>query len=186
MKKAVGFSIVLVGLLLSGGVALYFYIQSVGNPYHQGRRVREWARIAIQDPDPAARREATSALCEAFKTMRRGEPRVQLTSLFCGPSVLPREVLPFLLEALHAREMWSMSYPCLALAHVESEAAVPALVNVVLHDVDAHAREGAMMALANSKGKKAGADAFRQAVGDGSPDVRLRAAAALKRLEKEH
>jgi len=134
-----------------GAAAIYFYnsyqrYQDLANPYYQGRRVHDWADSAIEDPDPNKRREAAEALVEAFKVMKPGEPRIQLTMRFCG-SRLPKEALPFLIETLHAPEMPPKGYPYIAFHWVDPDIAIPALVEVVAHDEDEHACECAANAL---------------------------------------
>lgn len=185
-------AIVSVVLLLSGGAAaIYFSLQGWFNPYYGNRRVYAWAKTAIWDPDPAARREAAQALVEAFKGMSRGEPRTQLTLRFCnlrpndrGEYRLPKEILPFLLETLHAKEMPPGGYASIALSQVEPETVVPALIEVVLTDADPHARAGAVEAL-SCMGAKVAELALRQAQGDVNPEVRWRASRALKEIERK-
>jgi HEAT repeat protein len=182
---------VVVLLVLIGGVVLgiHFLLQSVYNPHHHGKRLYTWTEQAIHSPDPAARREATEALVGAFKDMRRGEPRIQLVMRFCGTAKLPKEVLPFLVEALHAPEIQDIgrrSYQAIALSRVEDNAAIPTLVEVILHDEDQHARDGALAALCmmDSHGKDA-LPALREAARDENKDVQRRAEEAVKEIERE-
>ena len=111
--------LVLILLLLGGVASVYFSLQSWYNPYYCGKRVYDWAETAIWAPDPVARREATQALVEAFQGMNVGEPRTQLVLRFCyvrknerGEYDLPKEVVPFLLEALHARDVLARRSRC--------------------------------------------------------------------------
>jgi hypothetical protein len=148
MKRGCLVAVAAAGLLLVGGAAyIYFSYQSMFNPSYHGKRVYGWAEQAIHDPDPNARARATQELVAAFKELKAGEPRVQLVMLFCGRSELPKEVTPFLVEAMHDDIIPPNSYPALALSSVEGTEAAPALVEVILHDDDPHARAGALEAL---------------------------------------
>lgn len=181
-------------LVLIGGVVLgiYFIRRSVYDPYHHGKRLYAWAEQAIRSPAPAARRQATEALVAAFKDMQRGEPRIQLVMRFCGAGKLPKEVLPFLVEALHAPEVQAIgrrSYHAMALSRVEDNAAIPTLVEVILHDEDQLAREGALAALcmtaSHGKDAKDALPGLREATRDENKDVRRRAEEAVKEIERE-
>src|SRR4051794_24379558 len=166
-------------VILALGVVVYAYVtwQSRFNPYWHAKRAYDWADQALGDPDPAARREATAAVLEVFRAMKPGESRIQLTMRFCGHVRLPKEVLPFLLEALHAKEMPPGSYPALALSRVEPAAAIPALAAVIRDDEDAHARAGAVSALSQMDSATVGVeDPLRLALGDKDEEIRKRAA----------
>src|SRR5207245_2281006 len=86
-------------VLLSAIAAAYLYWQSLYNPYYHGRRVRDWAEIAICDPDSAARSDAAQAVTERFTQLGAGEPRVQFLLYLClarqnyrGRDELPKEL----------------------------------------------------------------------------------------------
>jgi hypothetical protein len=183
MKKGCIIALTSFLLVLIGGVAtVYLTFQSLYNPYYNGKRVYAWAKQAVNDPDPAERRVATQALVEAFKGMQKGEPRIQLVMGFCsgryieqGGPELPEEVVPFLIEALHAEEMPPGSYQSMALSEVRGTAAVAALVEVVLHDDDPHARAGALSALQMIQ---------ESAKEKGNKEVQLRVEAALREIEQ--
>src|SRR5262249_46323887 len=76
------------------------------------------------------------------------EARIQLVLTCCyartnerGVPALPRELIPFLIEATHAHEFEVYeTYPAIALSQVEDYAAIPALVEIIHHDEDPHAR----------------------------------------------
>jgi HEAT repeat protein len=95
-----------------------------------------------------------------------------------GEYELPKQVLPFLLEALHAHEIPPDSYPCIALSQVEPDAAVPAILEVLSTDDDPHARKGARMALTLMGGAKA-VPALRRALNDENEETRKLAAELL-------
>jgi HEAT repeat protein len=188
MKKG---CLVAIVVLIAGGAAVYFAWQSVYNPYYQGRRIRNWADIAIGDPDPAARSEAVLAMTEGFQQLGAGEPRTQFLIYLCvthqnyrGKKELPKEMLSFLIERLHAGELPSNNYAVMALTKVETDAAITALVDVLLHEGDAYVRDGALRALDLSRGKPAAVAALRRALDTENEKVRERAADALKRLEQ--
>lgn len=186
-RKGCIVTVVVLLVLIGGGVlGIYCIRQSVYDPYHHGKRLYTWAEQAIHSPDPAARRQATEALVAGFKDMQRGEPRIQLVMRFCVAK-LPKEVLPFLVEALHAPEIQEKrSYQAIALSRVEGTAAIPTLVEAILHDEDQHARDGAVAALCmmDSHGKDA-LPALREAARDENKDVQRRAEEAVKEIEQE-
>jgi hypothetical protein len=158
-----------------GGLHHFSYL-SLFNPSYHGKRVYGWAEQAIHDPDPDARARATQELVAAFKELREGEPRTQLVMLFCGRSELPKEVTPFLVEALHDNVLPPNSYPALALSSVEGTEAAPALVEVILHDDDPHARAGALEALRMTaeRGKPVEPE-LRRVANEGDGEARRRA-----------
>jgi HEAT repeat protein len=173
--------LVLIGL----GTGLYYLVENDRNPYYHGKRVYAWTDQAIHAPDPDARREAAQALAGAFKERKCGS-RISLTMEFAGRWGLPKELVPFLIETLHAEEMPAGSYQSMALSRVEDNSAVPALVEVILHDEDQHARDGALGALCvmESHGKEA-LPALREAARDENKDVQRRAEDAVKEIEQE-
>jgi hypothetical protein len=188
VKKGCVVTVVVVVLGVAGVVATYLHWY---NPYYHSKRVRTWARQAIDDPTPEGRREAAQALAEAFRGMRPGEPRIQLVMQFCyarqndqGEYELPEEVLPFLIETLHAREIEGGSYQCCALSQVKGGAAVPALIEVIKHDDDPHARYCAACAirLMGTRNETA-MPLLRRALDEGDEEVRRRAAEALNVIE---
>ena len=186
-KRGCLLTFAVVCLLLTGAVA-YFYLnyQNLYNPIYNGKRVYAWSEQAIHDHDPAARAEATQALVSAFKEMRPGEPRIQLVMYCCSDGLLPKEIIPFLIEALHAHEIQAPgSYQAIALSRVEGTAAVPALVEVALNDEDPHARAGAVAALRmmGPKAKAAEPD-LRRAASEGEGEARHRAEEALQEIER--
>jgi HEAT repeat protein len=102
-----------------------------------------------------------------------------------GEPELPKEILPFLIVALHAKEIQSTSsYQAMALSVVEGKAAIPALVNVILHDDDEHAQGGALAALMLMGARAEPAmEQLRGALEDDSAEVRRRAGKALQEIE---
>jgi hypothetical protein len=184
-------SVVISLTLICGFVAICLVVQNWYNPSCYGRRVNDWADIAMGDSDPANREAATKVLVEAFQNMR-GEPRITLTQRFCGSAprvddrgepVLPKELLPFLLETLHAKEMHPDSYPAWAISRVEPDAAIPALVDVVLHDEDEDAYKGALSAL-GKMGRKA-VPVLHQLLTEVSEARRELVSSSLKRAERD-
>jgi HEAT repeat protein len=180
-----------IGAILLLGVAAtvgYFWLarESRYNPRHNGKRVYDWKDQAIFDPDPAARREATENLIQAFRQMERGEPRVQLVLKCSGERELPKEMLPFLLEALHAHEIQDpCSYQAMTLSRVEDAAALPALIEVIRLDDDAHARAGAVAALGMMGAKARAVEAeVRAALADPDHRVRKEAEQALREITR--
>jgi hypothetical protein len=194
MKKgcAIAFLVVAV-VILGAATTIYFAYQSWANPYYHGKRVYSWADQAMYDPDSAARREATQALIEAFNTMQQGEARIQLTMRFCyarkndqGNYDLPKEVIPFLVETLHAQEMPACpTYPAIALSQVEGDAAVTPLIDVILHDKDTHAQASAtyVLGLMGPRAKEA-QGALQHALESEDEEVRSGAAQALRQISK--
>ena len=183
-KRGCLLTIAVVCLLLTGAAAyFYFTYQNLYNPKFNGKRVYAWTEQAIHDPNPSARTEAAEALVLAFRQMSVG--RIQLVMQFCSEGELPKEVTPFLVEALHAHEMPPNSYPAIALFRVEGTAAVPALVEVVLNDEDPHARAGAVAALRmmGPRAKDAEPD-LRRAAREGEGEARRRAEEALLEIER--
>jgi HEAT repeat protein len=137
-------------------------------------------------PDTAARETAARTLMGALQEMQ-GEPRIQLVMRFCGRDGVPKEAIPFLVEALHAEEMPSGSYPAMALSRVEGEAAVPALIDVITNDDDEHAQAGAVSALdmmLMERSSEAAEAALKHAATTGSEAVQKQAREALKRHEE--
>jgi HEAT repeat protein len=167
-------------------VAGYLLYQGIYNPYYKGKRVYAWADQALDSPEPAARDAAARTLMGALQEIH-GEPRIQLIMRFCGRSDVPKEAIPFLVEALHADEMPSGSYPAIALSRVEGEAAVPALIDVITNDEDGHAQLGAVWALdmmLMERKSKAAEAALKHAATAGSEGVQKQAQNALKRYEE--
>jgi hypothetical protein len=184
-KKGCIVAVLAVLVVVIGGVtALYFLYQGMYNPYHKGKRVYAWADQAMKAPDPWARQEAVQALSEAFKDMTLG-PRVHLTMHFCGRETLPKELVPFLIETLHIEQLPSGSYPSMALSRVEDNAAVPALVDVILHDDDSHARDGAISAICQMYSQaRVALPALQDATGDRNEEVQRRAREAIGKIEQ--
>ncbi len=186
MNKGWTITIGVVLLVLCGVAVVWYIVTYAYNPYFKGKRLYAWKDQAIHDPDPVARTEATETLIQAFKELR-GETRVQLVLHFCydhGAPELPSEVVPFLIEALHAREIqYPDSYQAIALSQVQDAAAIPALVEVLLHDEDDHAHAGAVAALNLMGPRAAPAEAeLRGALGHKSEQVRARAQNALREI----
>jgi hypothetical protein len=177
-------SVILV--LIVGFVVTCFVVLNWVDPYYHGKRVYEWADIAIWDPDAARRREAADVLVEAFPDLSPTWARVSLIQRSCQATddgkVLPREVLPFLLETLHASEMSPGGYQSWAISRVEPEAAIPALIDVMLHDNDENACESASQALSRM-GQKA-VPALHQALTDAPEDKRGRIRKTLEQIER--
>jgi hypothetical protein len=171
-------------LVIGVGTVLYYSVVNSINPSYHGKRIYAWAEQAKHDPNPAARQEASQVLLEAFKADRT--LRIQLTMAFCEGETLPKELIPFLVETLHAQEMPPGSYQSMALGRIEGEAAVPALVDVIDKD-DEHARAAAVEAIRTmllERDSKA-AEAALHRVADGKDgEVQLRARDALKRYEE--
>jgi hypothetical protein len=181
------------GVILAVPATVFFTYRSLYNPSYQGKRLYAWAEQAIHDPDPAARTKAAETLVAAFKEMRQGEPRIQLVMRFCyarrnkqGEPELTKEVLPFLIEALHAHEIMAPnSYQAIALSQVEGTEAVPALVEVLLNDEDSHARAGAVAALGMMKTRAKAAEPFlKRAASEGDGEARRWAQDALQEIER--
>jgi hypothetical protein len=139
--------------------------------------------MAIQDHDPVKRREATETLAEAVKEMTPGEARIQLMIRFCGSSQLPKEDLPFLLEALHAEEIRPGSYISMAVSSVEPDVAIPALIDLILHGNCEHACECAARAL-SEMGPQA-EKAFNEAMADCPEPRRGVALAGFRHTKRE-
>jgi len=147
MKKGCFLAVISFVLLCVGAaVAIYWQHQSIFNPQHHGKRVYAWAHQAMHDPDPTTRRQATEELVEAFRTMPHGEPRIQLTMKFCGVEKLPKEMLPFVLETLHAEEMPPGSYQSIVLGRIEPETGIPVIAEILRNGKDPHIRDCALSA----------------------------------------
>jgi formylglycine-generating enzyme required for sulfatase activity len=181
MKKRVGIAVL---VIVAIAAPVYFIWIYPYNPYYNGKWVYSWLDQAIHDPDPAARREATQKLIEAFSRMERGEPRVQLLlKCWSASESLPKELIPFLIEAIHAHDFLPGGYPAMALAQVEDSEAVPALVAVIHDDDDDHARVSAICALEMMRAKaQAAVPDLRLALNDRNEEVRKQAARALKEI----
>jgi HEAT repeat protein len=187
--KGKGCAIAIVGVLVALNVVAaaifiaYRSYQNTVNPVFRGRGVQDWADIAIEDRDPIKRREAAETLAEAFKEMGPGGPRISLTMRFCGHTQLPKEVLPFLLQALHAEEMPPAGYASMAVSRVEPDAAIPALIELILHDDSEHACESAAHAL-SEMGPQA-EKAFNEAMADCPEPRRSVALAGFRHKRRE-
>ena len=171
-------------LLLAGVVGgIWYYATYLYNPFFEGKRLYAWKDQAIFDHDPAAREKAAETLIRAFHSLK-GETRVQLVLHCCGERELPKELVPFLIVTLHATEIPSDSYSAMALSKVEGTAAIPALIEVILHDEDEHAQAGAVLALSMMEAKVEPAlEMLRKAATGANEELRRRASYALATIK---
>jgi hypothetical protein len=157
MKKTIiiglGILLVLAFVAVAGIGGLYLHFLNQYNPTYHGKRVYAWADQAVYDQDPAARREATQVLLEAWPDMQP-EPRVHLAMHVCdlsmkseGKNPLPKEVLPFLIEATKCPDMPPHSYPEMALQFGKGPDTVPALKEAVKNERDPDARKRIQLVL---------------------------------------
>jgi hypothetical protein len=104
MKKVVVVTLA-VAALAAGVIAVWRYEVNRYNPSYHGKRLDAWAEQAECDEDPEARRRAAEVLTEALHDLK-GQPQIYLVMRFCGQQQkpLPKEVIPFLLEALKGPE----------------------------------------------------------------------------------
>ena len=123
-------------LVLVAALAVYLGVYW-HNPYFRGKRLFDWVDQAVWDEDASRREQAVQVLNEAWQT-RRGEDRTQLVLRFVLPrrgdqekAVLPKEVIPFLLEALKAEEVPAQNYAAMALHWGGGPEAVAALTRAL-------------------------------------------------------
>jgi hypothetical protein len=193
MKKWMIIAVVLLLAVLGVAAAIWFVWIEPYYPRYNGRWVYSWADQALLDPNSDARREATENLIPAFRRMKLGEPRIQLLLHFAGRQTVPKEVIPFLVEALHGREFYDYetnampgAYVAMALSTVEDGAAIPALIDVIRNDPDSRARAGAIVALRLMGGKaKAAEPDLKRASVDMDHRVREEAERALKEIAEK-
>lgn len=190
MKKG---CLLLLGLALALGIGsvviVVFHLLNKYNPVYHGKRVYAWQDQAIWDEDPAAREQAVQVLLEALHGME-GEPRTQLVMRFCHPrrhgqekTEMPKEVLPFLIEALKIDEHGG-GYAFIPLAYIPGPETVPALIDALRDERDAETRKRLVRVLGELGPKaKAAVPVLRDALRDENAAVRESAAVALKRIE---
>jgi hypothetical protein len=125
------------------------------NPTYHGKRLHTWVDQAIWDSDPVARRQAVDVLLEALPELHNWR-RTYLLMRFCHPEKngvekvpLPKEVLPFLIEALRSGEGSAATYASIALIIGGAQDTVPILSAAVQNEQDAGARERLQRVLNN-------------------------------------
>jgi hypothetical protein len=127
---------VVAALVLVAALVVYNAVYMF-NPFFRGKRLNGWVDQAVWDEDASRREQAIQVLTEWWQT-RRGEDRTQLVMRFVQPrrgdqekAVLPREVIPFLLEALKAEEWPAQNYAAMALHWKGGPEAVEALTRAL-------------------------------------------------------
>jgi hypothetical protein len=137
---------VVLGFVIAVG-AVYLCFLNWHNPSYHGKRVHTWADQAIWDEDPQARSDAVVVLIEALREMR-GEPLYQLVMRFCSPykdgqykRPLPKEVLPFLIEAVKCKNIEPGSYPAMAFEMSGGPDEIPALMEALKEERDREAKD---------------------------------------------
>lgn len=170
-------------------LAVFDYFWNEYNPVYHGKRLYAWADQAIWDPSPEARAQATQVLLGALGR-ERGEPRVQLLIRFVRPqrgkeekTELPKEVLPFLIEALGVDDLPPGSYPAYALRFGAGPDTAPALAEALRHHKNPAVRRQAA-AILGDLGVRAetAIPVLTEALDDDDKAVRLAAAEALGKL----
>jgi hypothetical protein len=147
MKKLVLKSAVVLAALSVGIGGVWYYFWNQYNPVYHNKRLYIWVDQAIWDEESTARQEAVQVLLEALPTLH-GEPRTQLLIRFPNPIKdgkmkypLPREVLPFLIEAVRVGEGASESYAGMALFMNGGDDAISALEKAFEIESDADAKK---------------------------------------------
>jgi hypothetical protein len=192
MKKGCLLALALAAILGIGSIAAVAYsIWNQYNPSYHGKRVYTWADQAIWDEDPAAREEAVEVLLEALPEME-GKHRIQLVMRFCHPhrhgqekTELPKEVLPFLFEAMKIDEH-DGGYAVIAMGGSPGPETVPFLAEAMRNEKDPVTRKR-ILSVFDLMGPKArdAAPIVREALRDDYVFVRMRAAETLPRITPE-
>ena len=114
MKKGCLIALAVLVAVAFGIAGVWYHFWNESNPTYHGKRLYAWVDQAIQDGDPAARKEAVQVLLEALPNLH-GWPRTRLLMDFPIHAPFHEEVLPFLIEALRAGEEPSANYAGMAL-----------------------------------------------------------------------
>jgi bifunctional DNase/RNase len=173
-------------LLFAALFTAYWQIRGYDDgPVYHDKRLPAWVDQALEDTDPEARREAAEVLREVLPQLH-DDALWQFLLRFVKPkgdpqaTPLPKEVHPFLIEAL---AYMPNSYPAMALEWRAGPDTVPALIEALKTQKDPSIRRQAadILGRLGPRAKEA-VPALRDALQDEDEKVRKEAAAALKKL----